>query len=156
MLTPLQPKEFFRGVWKGDGELVPHPLLRWFAARERVAFSSECIRLTDTVWLVHDHFGSSSGWRIERKMFAELQAPDRLHVTADDMPGGADVLLHERGFRFTPYSVLGVYRAWTFSLRCLDVCTLDDDGCLHDVLRMFWCGFPVATMKLGPVTITRQ
>jgi len=57
MLTPLQPKEFFRGVWKGDGELVPHPLLRWFAARERISFSSECLWLSDNheAWAGHHH-----------------------------------------------------------------------------------------------------
>ena len=45
MVTPLQPREFFRGLWTGDGELIPHPLLRWFVPRQPFRFTS------DTVWL---------------------------------------------------------------------------------------------------------
>ena len=48
MVTPLQPREFFRGLWKGEGELVPHPLLKWLVPRERFGFFSEAVWLSDT------------------------------------------------------------------------------------------------------------
>lgn len=85
-------------------------------------------------------------------MFAELVAPDRVHVTADDMPMGADILLQERGFRFTPYYALVSYGGRLYRLKCLDECRVDEAGFLHDTIRMFFWGFPVATMRLGPIT----
>ncbi len=151
MVTPLQPREFFRGVWSGQGELVPHPLLRWFARRESIRFSSEAIWLSETVWMVKDHFEFSSGRVLGRKMFAELTAPDRIHLTADDMPLGADILLYEKGFRFTPYFILVSYLGRVFRLRCLDECAMDANGFIHDTIRMYFWTFPVATMRLGPI-----
>jgi hypothetical protein len=36
-------------------------------------------------------------------------------------------------------------------LRCYDRCSLDEAGRIHDVIRMYWHGFPVARMYLGPL-----
>lgn len=54
LVTPLQPKDFFRGVWTGNGELVPHPLLRWFVPKERIHHRTEAIWLSDKIWTVKD------------------------------------------------------------------------------------------------------
>ncbi len=152
LATPLQFKDFFRGVWTGDGEVIPHPLLRWFVPQERIHHRSEAIWLSETIWIVEDRFEFSSGRVVERKMFAELVAPDRVHVTADDMPMGADIVLHERGFRFTSYYALVPFKGRLYRLRCLDECRVDEAGFLHDTIRMFFWGLPVATMRLGPIT----
>lgn len=85
-------------------------------------------------------------------MFSELVAPDRIHVTADDMPLGADILLHESGFRFTPYHVVVEHRGLMIRLRCMDENTIDAAGFVHGRVRMSFYGFPVATMRLGPIT----
>ncbi len=151
MVTPLQPREFFRGVWTGEGELIPHPLLRWFLPRERIRHSSEAIWLSETRWLVKDRFEFSSGKVVERKMFAELTAPDRIHVTADDLPLGTDILLHEKGFRFTPYDALVPHKGQLYRLHFLDECWIDEDGFLHDTIKMYFRGLRVATMHLGPI-----
>jgi hypothetical protein len=81
MITPLQPREFFRGGWRGEGEMVPHPLLRPFVGRERLRLFSEALWLSDTIWVVKDRMEFGSGFVYERKMFAELVAPDRIHDT---------------------------------------------------------------------------
>ena len=151
MVTPLQPRDFFRGVWTGEGELVPHSILRWFVSTERIRFSSEATWLSETVWMVKDRFELSSGRVMERKMFAELTAPDRIHVTADDMPLGADILLSEGGFRFTPYYFLVFHMGRMYRLRCKDECRIDASGFVHDTIKMYFWGFPVATMHLGPI-----
>ena len=150
-ITPLQPREFFRGVWTSEGEIIPHPLFRWFVSRERLRHSSETLWLSGSVWIVRDRFEFSSGRILERKMFAELVGPDRIHVTADDMPLGADILLHEKGFRFSPYCALASYRKRTIRVRCVDECRIDADGFLHDTIEMFFWGIPIATMRLGPI-----
>ncbi len=151
MVTPLQPKEFFRGVWTGEGELIPHPLFRWFLPREHIRHSSEAIWLSETIWLVKDRFDFSSGKVVERKMFCELIAPDRIHVSADDMPLGADIELYEKGFRFTPYYALVNHKGRLYRLRFLDECWIDENGFLHDTIKMYFWGQPVATMHLGPI-----
>jgi hypothetical protein len=151
MITPLQPREFFRGRWHGDGEFVPHLVLRPFIRRDRVQFSSEAHWLSDTIWLVNDRMEFGSGWVYERKMFAELVSPDRIHVTADDMPLGADILLHARGFRFTPYHAWGRFRGRVYRMRFTDDCVVDEQGSIHDTICMRYCGFPVAKMIVGPI-----
>ena len=151
MVTPLEPKAFFRGTWTGTGELLTHPLVRWFAPRERLTMTSEAVWLSETVWLVNDRFEFSSGRVITRKMFAELVAPDRIHVTADDMPLGADILLSETGFRFTPYDVLVRHRGFTIRLHCVDENVIGPDGSIQDRVRMFFWGVPVAVMRIGPI-----
>ncbi len=153
MVTPLQPKEFFRGLWTGEGEISPHPLLHWIIPRERLRFFSEAVWLSETIWLVKDRMEFASGRVIERKMLAELIAADRIHVTADDMPLGADILLHAKGFRFTPYYALAALRdrGRLHRLRCVDECLLDEAGYVHDTIRMYYWRVPVATMRIGPI-----
>ncbi len=150
-VTPLQPRQFFTGTWKGEGELSPHPLLRWLIPKERVRFTSQPIWLSDRVWVVKERFEFSSGDVIARNMFVEIVSPDRLHVTADDMPLGADIILHEKGFRFTPYYIWSYYRDRRWRLRCIDENSIDENGAIHDTIRMFYFGLPVATMRLTVV-----
>jgi hypothetical protein len=147
-VTPLRPQEFFRGVWEGDGEVLPHVALRWLIPREAVRFSSRTQWLSDTVWIVEDRLSCASGDVSERTMFARLVAPDRIHVTADDMPLGADIHLREDGFRFTPYLIWTRYRGRRVRLKCFDDNVLADGGSIHDTIRMRWYGLPVATMRL--------
>ena len=129
-----------------------HALLRWFAPNEQIQMTSEAIWLSETVWLVKDHFEFSSGRVIDRKMFSELIASDRIHVTADDMPLGADILLSESGFRFTPYHIVAQHRGFAIRLRCIDENTIDASGFVHGCVKMSFWGFPVATMRLGPIS----
>jgi len=151
MITPLQPKEFFRGNWRGEGRLIPHPLLRWLVPEEQIRLSSAARWVSETSWVVTDHFEFSSGRIIDRKMFAELVTPDRVHVTADDMPFGADILLFEDSFQFTPYLVLATYRGRIYRVRCRDECRIDRDGHAWDEIDMYVCGLPVARIELGPI-----
>ena len=124
-------------------------MLRWFKPKEHIRFSSQPVWLSDTVWVVRERFEYSSGDVIARTMFVEIVGPDRLHVTADDMPLGADIILHEKGFRFTPYFIWSRYKGRRWRLRCTDENLIDEDGIIHDTIKMFFFGFPVATMRLA-------
>lgn len=150
MSNPLHVREFFNGLWSSSGELIPIWWIRWLCPREQIRSSSEPVWLTETIWLVKDRFEFSSGRVLDGRMFCELIAPDRIHVTADHMPGGADIKLTETGFTFTPYRVVTRYRRLVVQLRCFDECTLDADGRVHDRIRIYWHGIPVAEMRLGP------
>ena len=100
------------------------------------------------MWIVKDRFEYGSAPTVERVMFAQLVAPDRIHITADDIPLGADILLHESGFRFTPYLIWTQYRGCRIRLKCFDDNVLLDDGSIQDSIQMYWYGLPVATMRL--------
>ena len=91
--TPLQPQKFFQGIWTGEGEVVPSLLLKWFVPRQRFYFSCQTHWLTETIWLVKEQYKFSDGRVMERKMFCELVEPRRIHVTADDMPSRARIVL---------------------------------------------------------------
>jgi len=148
MVTPLQPKQFFSRIWSGEGELIPHRLLRWLVAKERISFGSTPLWLSETVWMVNESFAFSSTGTISRTMFVQLVAPDRLHVTADDMPLGSDISLSENGFQFAPYYIRSYYRGLPITLRCLDDNVIHADGTIHDTIEMFFFRFHVATMYL--------
>lgn len=148
MVTPLQPGLFFTGTWIGEGDLIPHPAVRWLVPKESVSFVSRTTWLSDTIWVVRERFEFSSGNSIPRTMFVEIVAADRLHVTADDMPLGADIFLQEKGFRFSPYFMWAYNRGRRWQLRCLDENVIGENGTIHDTIQMFLWGFPVATMSL--------
>ena len=81
-------------------------------------------------------------------MFAELVAFNKVHITADDMPLGADITLHEKGFYFTPYYILGEFGGRKWQMRCVDDNRLDENGVIHDKIKMFYLGLRVAEMSL--------
>ena len=89
------------------------------------------------------------GHWIFRRMFVEIIGKNRLHVTADDMPLGADITLHEKGFYFTPYLIWFHYKGRRWRLKCMDENMIDDSGVINDRIRMFFMGFPIATMHLA-------
>jgi len=147
-ITPLEPRRFFSGIWRGEGELIPSRLNAWLVPKEQIRLHSRPIWLSDTIWKVEESFEFSSGKVIERKMFAELIASDRVHITADDMPLGADIILHDKGFSFTPYYILGDFGGRKWRMRCVDDNRLDENGVIHDKIEMFFCGVRVAEIRL--------
>lgn len=148
VITPLNARKFFSGLWRGTGELIPSRLNSWLILKEQIRFQSSPVWLSDTIWKVEESFEFSSGKVIKRKMFAELVAPDRVHITADDMPLGADIILHEKGFNFTPYYILGDFGGRKWRMRCTDENRLDENGIIHDKIEMFYFGLRVAEMNL--------
>lgn len=153
--TPLQPRRFFRGRWSGTGEVIPHLLLRWLIHRESLRWESDTEWLSDTIWIVHERMEFESGSTSERTMFSRLVAPDRIHVTADDMPLGADITLSATGYQFTPYLIWTERNGRRIRLSCVDINDIQPDGTILDTIRMSWYGLPVATLQMR-VTVDRD
>lgn len=147
-ITPLEPQNFFSGIWRGEGELIPSRLNSWFVPKERIRLQSQITWLSDKIWVVEESFEFSSGKIIERKMFAELIGFNKVHITADDMPHGADITLYEKGFSFSPYYILGDFGGRQWKIRCLDDNQIDENGVIHDKIEMFYLGLRVAEMRL--------
>ncbi len=146
--TPLDPRAFFTGRWIGRGLVRPHVLLRWLIPTDRVRLVSEALWLSDNAWVVRDRIEYGSGAVLEREMNARLLAPDRVAITAPDMPGGAEITLQADGFYFSPYIIETTYRGRRLRLLCCDENVLTGPNSLSDTIRMYWGPFRIATMTL--------
>jgi hypothetical protein len=69
-------------------------------------------------------------------------------MTCDDIPGGADILLHDQGFHFTPYLFRSPFAGRHLLVKCIDEAQLDEHGVLHDRIRMDYAGLHLATMTM--------
>ena len=147
-LTPLRPREFFEGAWKGPGELVPFPYFFWRRFPLRFEARRDFTWFSDEAWLMDDVATFRSGRVEHRRRFFHLVAPDRVHVTADDAPDGMDILLEEGGYRLTRYKFVVPIGPMRFALRCRDEHRLDNDGTLIDTMRLSWHGLPVARITI--------
>lgn len=117
-------------------------------------FSARPTWLSDRIWIVDEDYEFGTGESLQRRMFVEQVSPTMLHVTADDMPLGADVHLDAEGFRFSPYQVLASHWGFRWRLRCHDASVVDEDGVVHDRVRLYFMGIRVATMTLK-ITVRR-
>jgi hypothetical protein len=147
-LTPLRPREFFEGAWRGPGELVPFPYFFWRRFPLRFEARRDFTWFSDEAWLMDDVATFRSGRVEHRRRFFHLVEPDRVHVTADDAPDGMDILLEEGGYRLTPYKFVVPIGPVRFALRCRDEHRLEDDGTLVDTMRLSWHGLPVARITI--------
>ncbi len=123
MISPLEPTKFFKGIWTGKGEFRPRSLLRLFIPDQAVEYRGITIWLTDTLWMAQEEFRLSVAGRSSRMTFMSIIGPGRLHMTSDDVPGGADILLSDTGFRFTPYLFRSRLGRGYIVARCLDEVT---------------------------------
>ncbi|MBI4409338.1 MAG: DUF3833 family protein [Gemmatimonadetes bacterium] len=148
MTTPLDARDFFSGTWSGEGELVPRLWLRAVVKRQRIRFRSRTHWLSDNDWLVLERFAFEGGPVLRRCMHVRKVGERRLHVSADDIPAGADIQLHEQGFRFSRYVILAPRWGHRWPLRCRDENVVRDDGTIEDRIEMDFHRVPVARLRL--------
>ena len=151
MITPLQPKEFFTGLWLGKGEFRLHSVLHWFVPDQHVEYQGRTTWLSDKLWVASEEFRLSHAGPFSRTTFIRILGPERLHMTCDDVPGGADILLHEQGFQFTPYLFRSPIAGSHLLVKCIDEAQLDEYGVLHDKIMMYYAGLHLATMTMAIV-----
>jgi hypothetical protein len=146
-LIPMRPRDFFGRAWSGHGELTFWPPFLWRRAPRRFRFDREVEWVTDEVWLVEDRVAYADG-EVERwRMVAQLAGPDRVHVMGDRVPGGADLLLEEDGYRMAPYRFTVTVGPLRFGLRMRDHVRPSGPGrALEWRIRFTWLGLPVARL----------
>ena len=149
MITPLHPKLVFTGVWRGTGEFRLHSILHWFIPDQQVEYQGTTTWLSDTLWMASEQFQLSQAGPTSRVTYIQIIGSDRLHMTSDDVPGGADILLHERGFSFTPYLFRTPFAGRYLTVKCFDEALLDEQGVLHDQIKMYYAGIHLASMDLA-------
>jgi hypothetical protein len=151
MATPLRPRTIFQGSWHGPGRLVPLGVGRLFHGVDPLEFRNRFEWVSDTLCVVDEAIDFASGRAMRRRMFVQLTAPDRMWVTADDLPGGAEIRFHDWGYDFSRYTVLAPFAGRHWPLRCRDVNRLDERGRVVDVVRMTYLGLPLVRLELGPL-----
>ncbi len=149
MITPLQPGEFFTGVWHGTGEFRLHSILHWFVPDQHVEYQGQTTWLSDTLWMATEEFRLSRAGPTSRITYIQIIGPERLHMTCDDIPGGADILLHDRGFKLTPYLFRSPFAGRYLTVKCFDEAELDEKGILHDHIKMYYVGIHLASMTMS-------
>jgi hypothetical protein len=152
--TPLDPRTFFKGTWRGEGHITFHGPLSLFVPPLSFQYQGTTIWLSETTWQVRDRLVFTSGRVIEMQLLAEIVGQNRLHVTSSTMPGGADILLSADGFDFTPYLIQ--VKRWGIPLRlhCLDSNRLSPSGTITDTIKLYWLGLHVATTQIW-ITVER-
>lgn len=147
-LIPMRPRDFFGRAWAGRGELTFWPHRLWRRAPRPFELRREVEWVSDDVWLATDRVRFDDGEVEEHRMVAQLDGPDRVHVMGDDVPGGADMLLDERGYRMAPYRFAVPVGPVRFALRARDeVRPVGDDGALEWTIHFTWLGLPVARLR---------
>lgn len=152
-LIPIRPRDFFGRAWKGRGEVVLWPPFVWGRLAQGFDFDRRVEWLSERTWTVEDRATFANGTVIRRKMFAEAVTDDLVHVTADDMPDGADLHLVEDGYRVAPYGLAVPAGPLRFTLRARDEVRAGPDGVLQWTIHFRWLGLPVGQIRgaVGPV-----
>jgi len=156
--TPLDLRELFAVPWEGSGALWRPAWLQWLPLPTTFRFSSEIVNATTGAWDVLDTMTFPDGSTQQRRMHCRQLTPERLRLTAEDMPGGAEVHPRSDGFDFTPYvirtRVLGPLR---IPLRHLDTVQLEPDGTMLDIIELRFLGLRVGrvTMRLHRTSADR-
>jgi hypothetical protein len=113
MITPLQPRAFFKGFWQGKGEFRLHSILHWFIPDQQVEYQGTTTWLSDSLWMASEEFRLSQVGPTSRVTYIQIIGPDRLHMTSDDIPGGADIHPMHVGLGSHPISFEPHLRAGT-------------------------------------------
>ena len=147
-LIPVGPREFFGRAWSGSGGFC---LGAFYVERlaQPLTFTRESRWIDDEHWIVDDTTRFDNGFTIERRMHAEMVAPDRARVVADDMPGGAELMLDEDGYRVVPrrYRLAYPVGPVRFTMRCRDEVRACDGGELLWTIRFSWLGIPAGVLR---------
>jgi hypothetical membrane protein len=146
----LEPFRFLAPSWSGEGEVRYRRWLGWLRLPRRFSWNRRVEYPGEAVWLVHDVLSYENGGPVvNRTMVARPLAPNVMHLTADDMPGGGDAVLTPGGLDLEPYWVLSPYFGLPWPLRCSGEVRLGDGDSLAGRIDMSLMGFlPVGRLSL--------
>jgi hypothetical protein len=146
-LIPMRARDFFHGSWDARGELVMKPEWVWRRLAQPVHIRRRSVPVGDEIWKVEDVTELGDGRVMVRRYYCELVGEDRVHVTGDDLPDGAELQLEEGGYRIAPYRVAVPVGPARFTVLCRDSATALPDGGVKDTIEMSWLRIPVAPLS---------
>jgi hypothetical protein len=149
--TPVPPRDFFGRAWDGEGETVLWPAFLWRHLPLRFRATRVATWLTEDTWTFDDEATFAHGWTQRQRRFCQFVTPQHIHVTAEDLPNGADVLLDEDGYRVAPFTMLIPVGPLRLPLRCHEHGRMDGRT-LVDTVELRFLGLPAgrAVMRVAP------
>lgn len=146
---PLDLRQVFARPWAGEATIRRPWWLRWVPLLPtRFAFRTQAVPDGNGV-RVHDTQTFPNGRTWQRTMRGELLSPGRWRMSAEDMPGGAEITVGSDGYTFTPYTiwapVLGPVKV---PLRCHDEVRFEDSERLTDTIQLHFLGIHVGALTM--------
>jgi hypothetical protein len=145
-LMPVGPRALLGQTWSGPGGFC---LGAFYIERfaQPITFTRRSRWIDDQFWIVDDTTEFKSGFAIQRRMFGELIGPERVRIVADDMPGGAEIVVEEGGYRVYPYKYSYPLGPVRFTMRCRDEVRKREGGELEWTIRFSWLGIPAGVLR---------
>lgn len=147
-LVPIRPRDFVASEWRGDGELVLHPIWFWgrfsrpFQAHRRTTWISDTVFRLDDV----SHFGDGRSQR--RTMYCEFVSAELVRITAADLPDGADMLIEDEGYRMRPWRMTFPLGPLPLLVRVRDESWVAPDGTFFNVYEVETVIFRIPLARL--------
>ena len=153
VLVPVRPREFFGRGWEGRGEVTLWPASIWRRLAVPVHFRRDIRPLSDEAWVYTDTTTFASGYSIVRPMMCVMEGAERVKVVAEDMPGGAELVMSEDGFRIRPYRYTHRIGPVGLTFSCHDRVLDAGGGALDWTIAFRWHGLPVGQIagRVQPV-----
>jgi hypothetical protein len=142
VLVPVRPRDFFGRAWVGRGQVTLYPQLLWRRFPLAIDFRRDARPLSDESWVFTDTITFTNGFRIVRRMICVMEDPTRVKVIAEDMPGGAELVLTEGGFRVRPYRYTYPVGPVGLTFTCHDRVRANADGSLDWGISLRWLRLP--------------
>jgi hypothetical protein len=154
MITPLQPGEYFAGKWIGKGIFQFHGIFHLLIPDQSIEYIGKTEWITDEFWISFEEFKLSRSGNTNRTTYIKRTGEKRLHTTCDDIVGGADIYLRENGFSHSPYYFRSPMGKGFIIVKCIDNAIINENGILHDKIKMYYAGLHLATTNIE-ITIIR-
>lgn len=144
--TPMRPRDFFGRSWSGDGELIPFPWLLRGLLSQRFSFTREVTFITDELFVVHDTGRLERGFEMSVRSYCEFLDPSHVHITAAELPDGADLTLDENGYQLKPFRFAFPVGPVRFTYHLREQPQVASDGTIIDTIVITYLRVPVARL----------
>lgn len=155
-LIPLRPRDFMAGEWRGHGELLMRPFFVGRRFAQRFEARRQTTSVSDALWRIDDQAEFAGGRVQRRQTFVEWVSDERLRLTANDLPDGAEMWLEEGGYRTAPFRMAFPIGPLPVLVRVHDSSFVADDGTFVNQFdaRDLVFGIPLArtVFRVRPVT----
>jgi hypothetical protein len=146
-LTPVRSRQMFAASWAGEGAFSAWPAPLGRLIRARFELSRTTTFLSEEMWMFDDVALFPDGRILTQRLICTLEPTGRIHVTSDGVPGGAEVLLEDRGYRLTPYRYLVPLGPLNLTMRCREEHRVQRDGSLLGSIKVRWLRLPIGALS---------
>jgi Protein of unknown function (DUF998) len=144
--TPMRPRDFFGRAWSGAGELIPFPWILRGLLSQRFTFTREVTFITDELFVVHDTGRLERGFQMSLRYYCEFLDPSHVHITAAELPDGADLTLDEEGYQLKPFRLAFPVGPLRFTYHVREQPQVASDGTIIDTIVVTYLRVPVARL----------